>query len=173
MRHDILTCSGIYFNFDQPGWAKIEIEDIAHALSNICRFTGHSSKFYSVAQHSVAVSLVIEPRYALYGLLHDAAEAFIGDVSSPLKSLLPDYKEIEFRVEKAILSRFGLAYPMPLEVKRADLIMLSTEQRDLLPPHDDEWEVIKNVKALSEKIIPLEPSEAKKLFLQRFYELTI
>jgi 5'-deoxynucleotidase YfbR-like HD superfamily hydrolase len=109
----------------------------------------------------------------LYGLLHDAAEAFIGDVSSPLKSLLPDYKEIEFRVEKAILSRFGLAYPMPLEVKRADLIMLSTEQRDLLPPHDDEWEVIKNVKALSEKIIPLEPSEAKKLFLQRFYELTI
>lgn len=172
MRHDILTCSGVYFNFDQPEWAKIEIEDIAHALSHICRFTGHSSKFYSVAQHSVMVSFVVEPRYALYGLLHDASEAFIGDVSSPLKSLLPDYKEIECRVEKAVLNRFGLTYPMPPEVKAADLIMLSTEQRDLLPPHDDEWAIIKNVKPLLERTVPLGPEEAKKLFLQRFSELT-
>jgi len=136
MQPTILTHSGNYFNLLRPDYSTFTVGDIAHALSHICRYTGHVHTFYSVAQHSVAVSHLVPPEHALAGLMHDAAEAFIGDVSSPLKSLLPQYKAIEARVEAVIADRFGLTALMDPRVKELDDRILEDERCVLLcdPP---------------------------------------
>jgi 5'-deoxynucleotidase YfbR-like HD superfamily hydrolase len=141
--HWMQTVGGRKFVPDAPDPASIDIEDIAHALSLVCRFGGHTRELYSVAQHSVLVCDAVsdlggtleEIRYAL---LHDASEAYIGDVVWPLKQSerMRGYKVIEDRVMKAILERFGIVGDEPPIVKRADLILLSTEKRDLMRERD-------------------------------------
>lgn len=171
MHPDILTRGGTYFDFVTPRKSVITIEDIAHGLSNVCRFAGHTKFFYSVAQHSYHVSFLVPEEHAFEGLMHDAHEAYVGDMPTPLKRLLPEYAELEHRCEDAVLAAFGLERPLNRSVKRADLIMLATEQRDLLPSHDDEWALLKGIEPCKDVIQPWPPEAARMLFLQRFHEL--
>lgn len=167
----IQTCRGNYFNFENPEEHAFIIEEIAHALSHICRYTGHVGTFYSVCQHSYLASFLVPRELALDALLHDASEAYLGDVSTPLKSLLPDYRKIEARVEIAIAKYFGLRYPMPPEVKRADIQLLMTEKRDLMPKNERDNTLWPDVKPLEFEIVPLSPEEARARFLGRYKEL--
>lgn len=173
MTPTILTHSGLTFNLLEPDPYLIEIEDIAHALSHICRFTGHTRVFYSVAEHSVRASQCVPPEFAMEALLHDAAEAYIGDVSSPLKAQLHEYRNIEFKLEQAIRQRFGLPAKHAPCVKQADLIMLATEKRDLMPAHQDDWALIHGITPLAEPITtPLPSNIARWYFLDHFQILT-
>lgn len=153
-----------------PDVNQICIEDIAHALSMLCRFGGHCTSFYSVAEHSVHVSNVVEPRYALWGLLHDATEAYIGDVVRPIKKLsdMSAYRQAEERLFRAIAHRFGLEEEMPTEVKLADSTMLQTEKSQVLTGAD----LTKSkLPVLDMQLKLLLPTEAEQLFLTRFNEL--
>ena len=108
------------------------------------------------------------PEYALEALLHDAAEAYIGDVSTPLKKILGDYTAVEKNVERAVFARFGVMQPLPNCVKIADLIMLATEKRDLMPASSDDWFSGSDIKPMVNKLVPVPPSTAKRMFLSRF-----
>lgn len=172
-RPDILTASGNYFNFIKPADNVILVTDIAHALAHVCRFAGHTREFYSVAQHSVLASLIVPPEDAMAALFHDATEAYIGDVARPLKQLLPDYQAIEERLHGDIFAKLGLPAELPPSVKHADLVMLATEQRDLMPHHDDEWTLIAGIDPLPDRIEPLSPWVACTMFLDRYRQLAI
>ena len=107
-------------------------------------------------------------------MLHDAAEAFIGDVAKPLKMLLPDYKAIEDRVESVVLGRFGLPAKLPPCIKHADLRMLATEQRDLMNCHGSGhvWTLLEGIEPLEQAIVPMTSERAEREFLMRYAELT-
>lgn len=155
----IQTFTGLRFDLLDPQPDQICIEDIAHALSQLCRFTGHTMYFYSVAQHSLLVSQLVKPTLALVALLHDAPEAYIGDVSSPLKALLPDYKKIEYGIWLAIANKFDLPHVLPDEVKHADLVALMTERRDMMRPSHHFW--ARSLEAIAPRGEPTSPLRAQ------------
>lgn len=123
----IRTFTGKYMNVFKPTPEMICIEDIAHALSNQCRFGGHLPIFYSVAQHSLNCSYLVENKLKLEALMHDASEAYLLDIPSPIKKGLTNYKEIEDRLMEAIAVRFGFQYPLTEQVKETDATMLQLE----------------------------------------------
>jgi hypothetical protein len=171
IRPDILTHSRQYFNFLKPHLYRATISDFAFSLSKICRFGGHCHPFYSVAQHSVLVSYLVEPHLAFPALMHDCAEAFLGDCTKPLKQLLPDYRALEKTIEAVLFRQLNIKYPLHHSIKHADLIMLATEQRDLMPEHDDEWGQIEGISAQHQRIIALPPDQARDLFFARLQEV--
>jgi hypothetical protein len=157
----------------EPRPQDIDIVDIAHALSNLCRYGGHVEEFYSVAQHCVLVSRVVPQEHALRGLLHDASEAYLVDVPRPIKRSegMEAYRAAEQRLEAAIYERFGLPSEDPECIKTADNQLLRTEQRDLMKPAPAAWKDYR-VGALPETIIPWAPSASRFAYLNRFSELT-
>lgn len=170
------TIKGQPFFLFEPEAGDFDIEEIAHALSLQCRFNGHVKRFYSVAEHSLLVSLLLEEwgeadSVVLCGLLHDAAEAYTGDLVRPLKRSMPTFKTIEQRIEEEIALRFNLPYPFPEAVKRADNTMLLVERRDLLASSPRAWST--EGLELPEWKLPAEAlwETIKTRFLCRFAEL--
>lgn len=168
----ILTNSGKHFDFADPQPDQIDILDIAQGLANECRYAGQCRVFYSVAQHSYLASQIVSQRNALEALLHDAAEAYCKDIPRPLKYMLPDYQAIEARVEGVIRERFKLPAQMTPEVKRADLILLATERRDLMPADDTPWPILEGIIPLERKIAATHAGRSQALFIKRWVELT-
>jgi len=126
------AASGKLIDFRHPAPEQIDIADIAHALSNICRFGGHSCHFYSVSQHSVLVAALAPPHLRREALMHDAAEAYLGDVIKPLKNILGTaYTDIEDRFEMVICDKFGLDPEKMKEVKPYDMQAVEIENEAL------------------------------------------
>lgn len=171
----IQTYTGKGHILSEPQYQELDIEDISHALSNICRFGGHTKEFYSVAQHSVLVSMHV-PKNALWGLLHDAAEAYVGDVLSPIKWMMRSRNQYtHFQLESdtlcSILGDHKLAMPIPDDVKEADMRILMTECRDLMGgERGGKWSI--QAEPYVDKIIPWDPKDARWEFLERYKELT-
>ena len=135
----IHTFSGIAFDLLNPKPEMILIEDIVHSLSLINRFNGAARFPYSVAQHSLYVAGLLPPELKLHGLLHDAPEAYVGDMVSPLKKIMTEYKEVEAGIARVVAEVFGLTWPAPPEVKKADLAVLSAEREQVLLPSYGPW----------------------------------
>lgn len=139
----ILTYTGERFSCLDPAPESVNVGDIAHALSMICRFGGHTRVFYSVAEHSLNVMHALPngspPELRLCALMHDAAEAYLGDMVTPLKRCMPRYRQAEDAVWKAIASRFGLPSKLPPAVELADQQMLLAERDLLMHPDHGAW----------------------------------
>lgn len=171
-RPSILTADGHYFNFEMPDPAHFTLNAIAQGLSNTCRFAGQCKAFYSVAEHSVHVSRLVPSEFAVHALLHDAAEAFIGDVPTPLKRMLPDFKALEKRIEAALFAAFGLPPEIPEEVKLADRIMLEVERRVLFDRHDP-WEETEGLPRPEVPIYCFGAGSSRNWFLNRAKTLRV
>ena len=176
--HWISLLSGAKFNYNKPEESDVTIDDIATALSNICRFSGHLPTFYSVAQHLVNASRLVPQEYAFDALMHDTAEAFTNDLPTPLKWALPIFKELETKIESAMGDKFGFLYPYPDCVKEADTIMLMLEKYyvkldNSVWPAYEEW-TKKRIARYQSKVDlkGWQPVRAKREFLERFEELS-
>lgn len=169
----IQTFTGHQYPLLHPSPSDILIEDIAHALSNVCRFSGHCRKFYSVAQHSFLCSLMVPTEFAMDALLHDASEAYLGDLSRPLKysDYLVGYRRIEMLTEEAIAEKFCLEIPRPTCIKTVDNKMLVTERRDLVGITEAGWEMDIVATPYTFRIDAWPPEKAEKEFLWRFGKL--
>jgi len=158
---------------------QIRIEDIAHSLSMQCRFAGHCRDFYSVGEHSVRLAAQLQregcsAKECLWGLLHDASEAYLTDLVRPLKNgsdIGPIYRNIEARAMATICQKFSLAPEQPECVTVADMRMLMTEKRDLLAPQPDVWtaELHGSGEPYPWKIDPWGRRMVEMSFLERFH----
>ncbi len=170
----IETYSGIPFRPLTPNYEDVTVKDIAHALSHQCRFSGHTRAFYSVAEHSVRVSQLLDawgepPPVILWGLLHDASEAYLVDIPSPLKRerVFDAYRVAEDRMMMAVCDRFKMSRKQPKAVHKADAVLLATEARDLMPFKSEHWGALTE-EPLAQTIVPWSSAEAERCFLVRF-----
>lgn len=166
----MLTCGGRYVTPLYPFEWEPDVDEIAHALSQTNRFTGHTTVPYSVAEHSVRVASLLPDELQLAGLLHDASEAYLGDMASPLK-YHPFFGEAYRSAERALMRRvdetFGVRTDHEL-VHHADRRMLATEKRDLLPDVPGEWLILRGVRPLTSRIEPWTAGRARAAFLNVF-----
>lgn len=164
------TATGKKLYLFEPAPDQIDILDIAHALSHICRWGGHALEFFSVADHCLRVSQLVPLDDALAGLLHDGTEAYLGDVITPLKRALKDYALLERAWWECIADRFQISREIPDSVKKADRFMLEYERRDIVNnAHKFEWEPDRL--PVGPKLVPLSITKARAQYLNRFCEL--
>ena len=171
------TVSGRWVNPFDPDPEQLDAGDIARALANLCRFGGHSRVFYSVAQHSVIVSRLVEERGGdaedvFAALMHDASEAYLGDMPHPLKHRSPlgaAFKEAEEHLERVIREHFGIRADVP-EIKRADRALLATERR-AFSAESWHWPELAGVEPLDLELEAWTPDRAADEFAARFAEL--
>lgn len=183
--HEIETASGRYVDLLAPQPETIVLDDIAHGLAHTCRFAGQTSRFYSVAEHAVHVSHLLRsgldrPDLALAGLHHDDAEAYLGDVTRPLKALLGSgYVDASVKMDMAISAALGLATDSRYRsqpVKLADDLMLAFEASELLPSKGEGWgyvlpDIGQICRAARPTIWCCSPGTAKKVWLETHSEL--
>lgn len=170
----IQTYSGIQFWPLNPRQEDVRLEDIAHALSLMCRFNGHCRRFYSVAQHSVLVSSEMkkqgfEGNVLVAALFHDAAEAYLPDICRPIKGAWKEFKSIESKLLSVIYEAFNIDCPTFSEckaIKGCDNVLLATEARDLLGPLHLSW--IYPAVPLETKVIPWTSEVSERKFLLEF-----
>jgi hypothetical protein len=175
----IQTVSGRRVNPFAPSPDDIDLDDIAVALSNQCRFGGHTRRYYSVAQHACIVSDEVlastgDAYAALWALLHDASEAYLIDLPHPIKhrsELGRLYRDAEEGLEGVIRARFGLTGPAPESVKQLDRRVLATE-RAALTMVAWHWPELEGVEPLQLEIAPWPPEVAAAAFLERYARLT-
>jgi 5'-deoxynucleotidase YfbR-like HD superfamily hydrolase len=165
----VSTYLGNRFFLTNPHIDDVDIEDIAHGLAYQCRFNGQTREFYSVAQHSLMVMSLVPEELQFSALLHDAAEAYLGDMVKPLKNLFPEFSVIEAHVMEIIGHRFNLDLShLDPAIKQADLIALATEKRDLMPHSVETWHYLQNIEPLPAPIEAMSPQKAKMAFLDAF-----
>jgi hypothetical protein len=152
-----------------PKTEEVDIHDIAHALSLICRYTGHCKKFYSVAEHSVHVSHLVPPEYAFYGLMHDAQEAYVNDIARPLKPSIAGYQEIEEMNWRVICDKYRMPYELPREVKEIDRRICMDEQAAIMGPSPFPWDKDLGLPT-GIGICAWAPEKAEQMFIARFRE---
>lgn len=163
--------SGIKFWPLDPRPEEINIIDIAHALSLVCRYNGHSRFHYSVAQHSVLVASVVPRELRLEALMHDASEAYVCDIPRTFKAQLTGYKQIEDKMMNVIATKYGFTLPLSDEVKEADKRMLVTEKKIVMAKGPC-WEMEKTYEPYRNVIIDsISPLQAEKLFLETFLNI--
>lgn len=169
-RTAILTASGFVIDLAAPDATGLPIEDLARALAYQPRWCGATSSFYSVAEHSVFVSSIVDHSIAYFALLHDLVEGITGDLPTPLKVVLgrDHINDRLLPLERAFQRQFGYQVNLPA-IKHADLVAMATELRDLLPPAWMDWSHLPP--AHSAQIVPIGPERAYRLFLDRYHEL--
>lgn len=155
----------------EPRIDRVAIEDIAHGLAYQCRFNGQTCEFYSIAQHSLVVASLVPGHLRFAALMHDAAEAYCGDMVKPLKAVLPQFARIEDQVGCLIAEAFQIDFSDYAPIKRADLIALATEKRDLMPHSTERWAYLDDIQPLPDRIQALDPARAKMAFLEAFQQL--
>jgi len=154
----IRTNSGLFINVFDPRPEMLCIEDIAHGTAFQPRFAGHLERHYSVAQHSILAAEMASDKNKLAALLHDASEAFMLDMPTPIKAMLPDYKIYENKLMEVIALKFGFQFPFDPEIKVIDKALVRMEWEKMVETND------KTFKCLT-------PLQAKKEFLRVYYEL--
>lgn len=161
-----------FFPLD-PRPDDLDLRDIAHALGMVVRYAGHVTRFYSVAEHCVLMSEAVAPENAAWALLHDAPEAYIGDMVRPLKRQpsMAAYVEADDRIMATICYRFDLDYAMPAEVKLADTRILRDERAELLGPSPQPWSDAEQVESLGVHVQGWAPDVAAASYLARAFQL--
>lgn len=174
MSSSILTSTGKWFDVLNPSPSQIDLQDIASALSKLCRFGGHCRAFYSVAEHSIlAAELMMQHKSSdsiliRWALLHDASEAYVVDIPRPAKRQISEYIRIEDAIQRAIAERFDLPWPMPQEVHEIDNSLLSLELRAYMPEQPEHLLPQLPTMLLMDGLptVPLSPINAEKSFLK-------
>lgn len=164
--------SGIVIDLYNPTEDMINIKDISNALSKICRFGGQIDQFYTVAQHSCLVSCLVSKSIEKEGLLHDASEAYLGDMISPLKHMLPDYKKIESCFEAVIAKKFSLRTDVKDFIKDADLWALEMEHEYFQQGNGKRLQLLMDLHSLpTANGLCWTPGQASAMFYAKFFDL--